>query len=70
MLKALFLQSNHANEPPEQLFLLNTATIQITSVFYIKFIHSKQSHMIFYKATLNNHIIRDILNHLKQNNPY
>ena len=38
MPKALFLQSNHANESPEQLFLLNTATIQITSVFHIKFI--------------------------------
>ena len=47
---------NHANEPPKQLFLFNTATIQITSVFNLKFI-SYQT-------------IRDILNHPKQNNQY
>ena len=37
MRKALFLQSNHANEPPEQLFSLKAAN-QITTVFHIHFI--------------------------------
>ena len=36
MLKALFLQSNHANEPPEQLLWLSKATIKIRYVFHIK----------------------------------
>ena len=75
MLEALLgLQSspNHGNEPSKQLLLFITGTIQITTVFHIKFISYQTMRMIFYKAIglLHNHIIRNIFNHPKQNNTY
>ena len=68
--RTLLTYSNHANEPPEQIFLFSTATIQITTVFYISLFHNKQSNMIFYKAILHNHITRNIFIQPEQNNPY